>query len=355
MYEVNFIYKPLLFIIDIIGYALFWWIKFKSFKEPKKILCIRAENIGDVVLATPTFRALKQKFPDAEVDVLVRSLNKNTLEGNKNVDGIVVFDLPWLGLQGKKSSWWQTLSFIRRLRKEKYDLVIDFHGDPRNILLAFLIGKYRIGFGIRGFGFLLDKIASFNGKQHQIQINLDLVRVLGADSNDALDFIISKKDMDHANGLLQDMNKKNFIVISPSAGRKDKLWISENWSRLCNILIDKYDHHIVFTGGINDLNLINEIIKKANNKDRVVNLAGKTSITQLGAVIKNSKLLICPDSGPAHIARALNTTLIVLFSKEDPKRWGYDEKNFKYVRKDNMKNISVEDVLKVIKDMSVLR
>ncbi|MEM4240131.1 MAG: glycosyltransferase family 9 protein [Candidatus Woesearchaeota archaeon] len=88
----------------------------------------------------------------------------------------------------------------------------------------------------------------------------------------------------------------------------------------------------MLTGGKNDQNDIQEIITKMIHKEKAINLAGKTSLKELGAVISNCKLFVSPDMGPAHIARALNVPLLELFGPENPKQWGYDEQKFRHIK-----------------------
>lgn len=355
MYQTRAIFKPLLFIIDIIGYGLFWWVKLKRFREPKRILCIRIDHIGDVLLTTPAFRALKQRFPKATIDVLVRSFSMEMLEGNKNIDKIIAFDFPWLGLHGKKASWKETIRFIKKLRNEKYDVAIDFHADPRNILLARKIARYTIGYGIRGFGFLLNKVVPYKkGIRHQIQRNLDLVRALGADSSPKMEFAIPSIAKNKAKRLLKQAGNAKLVGITPATGRKPKYWINERWARVADELIDEYGVKIVLTGSKNDCSDVYEIINKMVHKQDVINLAGKTSLKELGAVIQRCSLYVCPDTGPAHIARALNVPLLELFGPENPKQWGYDEPKFRYIKKAQMSDIMPEEVVSAIRKMNVL-
>lgn len=355
MYKVKTIYKPFLFIIDVVGYLFFWWIKLKKLREPKKILCISVGHIGDVLLTTPSYRGLKQRFPKAKIDVLIRSFSKQILEGNKNINKAICFDLPWLGLYGRKTGFFQVFKFIKELRKERYDLILDFHADPRNILLAFLVGKYRISYGIRGFGFLLNKVVKFKKLQHQIKYNLDLIHPTGASASDKMDFVIPKSAENRAKNLLKQFAGGKIIGITPSTGRKPKYWINERWADTADELIERYNAVIVLTGGKGDKKDNQEILAHMEHADKVTDLSGKTSLKELGAVIKQCKLFVCPDTGPAHIAKAVNTPLIELFGPENPHRWGYKDKKSSYLWKKSMKDISVSDVLNEINKLGVLK
>jgi ADP-heptose:LPS heptosyltransferase len=354
MYQTKFIFKPFLILIDIIGYVFFFWLKFRRVPEPKKILCIRIDHIGDVLLTTPAFRALRKKYPKARIDVLVRSFSKEILDGNKNINKILTFDFPWLGLHGKKASWKETISFIKHLRKEKYDIAVDFHADPRNILLAAKAARYRVGYGIRGFGFLLNKVVPYKTARHQIQHNLDIVRALGANASQEMDFIIPASAKNKAKSLLKPAGNAKLVGITPATGRKPKYWLNERWAEVADKLIEKYRVKVVLTGGKGDAKDIEEIISNMVHKENIINLSGKTSLKELGAVIRQCKLFLSPDTGPAHIARALNVPLLELFGPENPKQWGYNEPKFRHIKRKEMKEITPEDVLSAVKQMGIL-
>lgn len=361
MYRVKNIYKPFLFLIDLVGYILFFWVKFKKFDEKKikRILIIRLDHIGDVLLTIPTFRALRNKFPNAKMDVLVRPFTKELLIGNKDINKIIALNPPWFARE--KTNISNLFGFIKN-NYRKYNLVIELHADPRNIILASLIGKYRIGFGIRGFGFLLNKVVHYDKKiKHQIERNLDVVRAIGADTkNKELELNLSKKELNFANEMFKKYNIKEAVCINPGTGRIHKYWFNDRWAEVADELIKKYNFNIILTGNKNDIKDCKEIHNLSKNKEKIINLCGKTNLRQLVAIIKKCKLFLGPDTGPMHIARAVKTPLVGLFGPVDPREWGYDEDEYKSLNKticlksgiincECMKRITVEDVLKEVK------
>ncbi len=355
MYETRLVFKPFLAAIDTVGYTGFWWRKLRRMPEPKKILCIRIDHIGDVLLTTPAFRALRKRFPKARIDVLVRSFSEGILTGNRNIDRVIAFDAPWLGLHGRRATAAETRKKADELAKEKYDIVIDFHADPRNILLARKLGKYTVGYGIRGFGFMHNKVVQYPQQAHQIQRNLALVRALGADSSPDMDLPVSGAAARKAQALLKKAGRRKIVCITPASGRKEKYWLNERWAAVADALVEKYGARIALTGGKGDLGDIDAIISAMQRKDAVINLAGKTSLQELCAVIRRCALFVGPDTGPAHIARALKVPLLALFGPENPRRWGYSEGNYRSIWKKRMSDITVDNVLGEIAKMKVLR
>ncbi len=137
MYLVNWKFKPFLYVIDSIGNLLFWWTKRAKFPQnPKRILVIRLDQIGDMIMTTPVFEVLKKYCPDAEVHVLCRHMSKDVLQNNPFVDKIITMSPPWHAKSDVESKWYSVIPELRG----KYDVVFEMHGDPRNIVLSFLNG-----------------------------------------------------------------------------------------------------------------------------------------------------------------------------------------------------------------------
>jgi len=348
MYKTSILFQPFLLLTDIIGYIPFFWMKFRRFKEPKRILLIRLEHIGDVLLTTPTFRALRKRFPNAQIDVLVREFTAPVLQKNKNISKVIVWNAPWLSNIGKKDSWSSARKMILKLRKNNYDLAIDFHGDPRNILFACKVAKYRVGFGCRGFGFLLNKVVPY-GKQHAINRNLSLAKAVGASVSDKrMELNLSASDERFASAALKGAVKP--VMIAAGSGRRQKNWIDSRWAEVADKLIEK-GATIVLAGSKGETEMVKCIQDQIHHPESVINLCGKTTITQLAAVIKHCKLVLSPDSGPMHIARALNTPLLGLYFVDSPREWGYNEPKFQNIKKERPEYITAGMILQKLKEM----
>ncbi len=348
MYKTSILFQPFLLLVDTLGYVFFFWLKFIKQKEPKRILLIRLEHVGDVLMTTPAIRALRKRFPKARIDVLVRDFTAPILQRNKNVSNVIVWNAPWLSSLGKRDPWSSARQMIRKLQKNNYDVAIDFHGDPRNILFAGRIAKYRVGFGCRGFGFLLNKTVPY--RKHVIDRNLALAKALGAVSKDrTMELTVSSSDEKFAKSALKGISKP--VIISPGSGKKEKNWLEERWAEVADKLIEEKGATIILTGSKGEAEMVKCIQEQVHHPDKVLNLCGKTSLTQLAAVIKHSKLLLSPDSGPVHIARTMNTPLLELCFVDDPREWGYNEPKFQNIKRDKPKDISVDDVLEKINSM----
>ncbi|MBI2546210.1 glycosyltransferase family 9 protein [Candidatus Woesearchaeota archaeon] len=359
MYMVNWKFKILLYPIDFIGNIVFfpYHLLKKKMREQeiKKILVIRIDEIGDVLLTTPVFLALRKRFPEAEIHALVKESTKILLKNNPNVNKILICRKPWLK-QRLDVSYYNGL--IKELKKEDYDVCLELHPDARNIFLGFKVAHYVAGHGFRGLGFLLDRRTQSNPKQeHIVQLNLDVARLLGADSPGKLEIFYSKKKEQKAATLLKGIREK-IICINPGAGRATKLWSNERWAKVADDLVEKYKAFVIFTGSREEQGLIKNIQSAMKHAAKSRNLAGKTSLPELAALLRRCAIVLGTDSGTLHIARAVGSRIIGLYGAVDPKLWGYHDKDARSISKVNrfaeehgktaMWLITVEDVLKEV-------
>jgi len=147
-------------------------------RQPR-ILVTRIDRIGDVLLTTPSFEVIKQKYPNCQLHVLVSPVTRELVEGNPFVDQVWIYDK-----QGSEKSWWGTWRFARRLAQEKFDACIHFHATNRVIWTSYLAGiPIRIAHARKIKKLLTHSIEETKreGKKHESEYNLDLLRVLGID------------------------------------------------------------------------------------------------------------------------------------------------------------------------------
>jgi len=313
MYKINPLYRPVLFGIDTIGSLFFFWKKFKPFpKKIRKILVIRLDHIGDMLLTTPVFKTLKNNFPDAEVHVLSRTIAVPILEGNSSVDKIIEFNAPWFA-RGERID--NKNELINKLKKERYDLVLELKGDPRNILFANSIGSYSVGYSIRGFGFLLNKVVSWKGIKHISERYLDLLRAIGCKRiSQKLELFIDKKTKEKVIKMLPSGHK---MCINPGVGAVERQWPLENFAELIN----KIDSRIILVDS--DKSRTSKILKLVKDKQKVIDLSGKLNIKELAEAVKQCNLFIGLESATMHIASAVGTPLIDIHSGVTyTKEWG---------------------------------
>jgi heptosyltransferase II len=296
--------------------------------ERKKILLVRTDRLGDLILTTPAIKAVRNAYPDAHIAMIVRPYAEEILKDNPYIDEIIIYDK-----YGKHKSAAATLMFAFRLKKRGFDRAILFHPTNRMHIIAYIADiPRRIGFDNK-MGFLLtDRIKNTKhlGLKHEKDYTLDMLKSLGIKSDEKELFMpVGAHDIELAGRLISDngiKNKDKLIVIHPGASCASKIWPAERFAKLADTLIDKHRVKIVIVGGAGgkDIFCANAVRKFMQNE--AISLAGQLSVRALAALIKRSILLISNDSGPVHVAVAVGTPVIDIFGRAQPGlsplRWG---------------------------------
>ena len=308
----------------------------------KKILIIRDEHIGDYVLSLPALRAIRENFPKTRIDVVVGPWNKDLAEATPYIDGIIVFDNPLVRrnltypkiLKSVVFDFNKFRKFFRRINKEGYDLVISFSDRKYNKLFLKFINSGKKTSGTEfDFGEIKEKERI---KKLCEKSNLGFKRK--ADLN------YSKKDKNLVDKFLKfhNLKEKNFFVLHPLSPLEEKNWPLEKWRNVLNRLNMK----IIIIGTESEEKRIEEEIC-GNSKD-LINAAGKFNLVQTAYLISKSKRFLGVDSGPMHLAELAGVPVLALFGPTNEKIWGPSGKKDKVIKKENIKDISVDEVLKEI-------
>jgi len=283
-------------------------------KEIKKILIIRTDGLGDVVMSTPAFSALRDIFPQSNITLLAGSWSKNLVEAMPTFDRIIYFDMPWI-VKRQRKKLTKLFKIIKKLRTENFDLIIDIRGDFRNNIFMYLCnGKYRVGFNITGCNFLLTHVVPID-ENHPVNASLSLINFLKPENMKeyTLNLWITKEDRDFADLFLGENGINNNIVVIIHPGTKwyGRRWKAERYAKIADSLIEKYSAKVILAGSSSELELIRNI---ANLMKRApIKAAGKTSLRQFLALLKKSDLFIGLDSGPMHMAAAMGVKVVALF------------------------------------------
>ncbi len=303
-YKVNKIYVPFLFCFDLMCSIIFRPFRF-LIKKPKSInniLILKNDYIGDMVLATPFFFEAKKRYPDSKITVLCRSSSSSVLQNNPNVDEVICLNTPWLH-KNDSCGYFNVLRFtLQNFRK--YDLVYDLHTEPRNILLACLLGRYSIGYRYRGLGFLLSEHIVCDHSQHMILQNLNL---LGCNKISSPQIFLSETEKSQAKQLITSLNmSKPIMGINPGTTDQKRQWPLHNFNKLIKELQQSYCV-LVFD---NDIKRSTIVCKGTN----AINMAGKVSLREYFALIPECGKVICLESMSSHVASAFRIPSIVIYS-----------------------------------------
>ena len=292
-------------------------------RKPKKIsykniLVIQLWGIGETLLTFPAISALKKKFPKSRITVLVTSRVYDAFSGLKFIDSIEIIKMSPLDI----------LSYsLKSFRK--FGLVIDFE-EYLNIssIISFFTGKERLGYNNRIRRLLTTKSIAYNDQQHVVETHLDLVRLVRADAKPQklISPYIGNESKKQVEAMLKKLNIKSndlIIGIAPGAAEsaRSRMWPLGRYGKVAKDLAQRYNAKIIFVGGPDEF-LVIQKLKNDLDDQRIINLAGKTSIKQLFCLIGKCSVFIGNDSGPMHIAASMGVKTIGLFGPNLPLRWG---------------------------------
>ncbi len=295
--------------------------------EIKKILCIKPRGIGDIVLSTIILENLINHFPFAKIDYLTEHFAKPALKYNPLVNKI-------LTMHNKEFS----LKVALRIRKEKYDVVIDLWSNPRSAQITFFSGaKYRVGYAYRGRKYAYNILGtSSKGEFHSAEHNLEVLKPLGVKIiSKNIHYYIGENEKLFADEYFTSNNlldKKVFGII-PAGGWDSKRCDKRKWVEICKASINNFNCKILVLWGPGDEGDAN-FIKENLGADCL--LAPKSSVTQMAALINKCDCIIANDSGPMHISAALKVPTLGIFGPTNPKAHRPYSPNSDYVIKDDL-------------------
>lgn len=294
----------------------------------KTLVVLARGGLGDLLCGTPVLEALKSKFPETKITALVQNSAAPLLKGNPAVSGIIRTAAKDLDTM---KGFFKTLSIIK---KEDFSRAVVLWSKAPEAWLVTLAGiPVRVGQDSRlGYSFLYThkvRVRSEHGdtKSHWADILLDYARALGAEAKAERLFLYNdEEEKQEAEEYLKNIgiNPENgFVIFHSGKGIPitPETWPTDHFAGLAAALRDETGMPVLLTGTRNEEEAVFAIAEKAG--DGMYNICGKTSLRLLCSIISKSSLLLCPDSGPAHIAAALGVPTIALFGlKSDfPDRW----------------------------------
>lgn len=277
----------------------------------QRFLVIQTAFLGDVILATPVISELKRLYPEAEVDVLVRKGNEGILKNHPAIHEV-------FSLNKKEGKWKEMRRLIKTFRAKKYDEVINLQRFGSSGLITFLSGgKQKVGFDKNPFSFCYDvKIKHEIGTgKHEVERNLECIAHHGAEK--LVRPSVFPADSDREKVALY--TEKPFFTLAPASVWFTKQLPEKKWIELANNLKSKGTVYLV--GGPADFELCQRIIRAAGlPEDR--NLAGKLNLLESCALFEKASRCFVNDSGPLHMATAVNAPVTAFFCATVP-RFGF--------------------------------
>jgi len=296
--------------------------------EIKKILCIKPRGIGDILLSTIVLENLKAAYPESEIHYLTEEFAKRAVENNPLVSKILTFH--------KKDF---VLSVIKKVRKEKYDLIFDFWSNPKTAQITFLSGaKYKVGFDKRGRKYAYN-IRGVNGTmgKHAAEDNLVLLKTVDVPiiSRNIL-YQTTQEEKQFAESFFESINhqyERKLIGIIPSGGWESKRCDASKWIEICNEINKNYNIKFLILWGPGDEKDANMIRDGVDPKPIMI---PETNFGQLSAFIEKCDLIIANDSGPMHASAALGKPTLGIFGPTAPEAHRPFSDNSSYVIKSDL-------------------
>lgn len=296
-----------------------------------RILLVRLRQIGDVVFTTPAIHALRQRFPDAHLSYVVEPAAAPIVAGNPHLNQVIVAPRG-RGVRGL----WADLALARRLRAERYDLAIDFHGGPRASLLTWLSGApERLGYDVVGRGWMYTRRVARPRElrpRHSVENQFDLLAPLGVAAADRSAFPMEMPaDASTAAAVSDRLARAGVgagdpvIVLHVSAGNPFRRWPAPHFVELiASLAAADPSRRIVVTSGPSEHDAAERVIAGARARlgDRAAQVVscGELSLTELRALLDRAALYVGGDSGPLHVAATTGVPIVGLYGPTLPVR-----------------------------------
>ena len=307
-----------------------------NWKACKNILCIRADNMGDVIMSTPAFRALKETF-GCRITLLTSTMGSLITPFIKEIDETIVFDLPWVKTNNAIQSK-ECFELIEKLKNYQFDAAIIFTVYSQNPLPSALLA-YMANIPLRlaycrenPYALLTDWVPDkepYSFIQHQVKRDLNLVKSIGAvTNNEHLSICFNENVFETAKEKLKEIGfnqNKKFIIAHAGVSEIKREYPEAFWIDAINILQQQTDLQIVLTGTANEKPLTKRIQQATG--ENVFNAAGILNIEEFIAVIAHAELIISVNTATVHLAAALNKPVIVLYALTNPQHTPWLTKN----------------------------
>jgi len=309
---------------------------------PRRILVLRLERIGDLLMSLPALHALRARAPEASIDLFVGSWNLPLALQISGPNAVETMDAAWLARGAATPGWTALVRQARSWRRRRYDLALNLEGDIRSNVLMALGGAARTaGFGMAGGGPLLDVCVAFDPRSHTAINGVRLVAaafgehpdrewpVEGREAAAALPrsaLTIPPAAADEADRLLAGVcaapGLRPLVGLQVGAGRAVKEWPLARMAEVGAWAVRTRGAALVLTGSSADREAARLLRQALPASAPVADLTGEGDLLTLAAVLSRLSLFVTPDTGPMHLAAVVGTPLVAVFGPSSPDRWG---------------------------------
>lgn len=293
---------------------------------PRRLLVIRLDRLGDVILSTPVLQVLRQHFPHLFITMMVRPACRDVVEGNPYLNEVIVYEK-----EGAHRSLLNTLRFARRLRRDAFDTALILHPTNRSHWIPWLAGiPVRIGYNRKTSQLLTHRVAhrKQEGNQHEAVYTLELLTLFGIAPPPPQPMVpihpAAARRMEDLLAASSIQPGDRLVAIHPSASCISKRWMPDRFAQVADRLVAEQNVRICLVAGQEDVRYAQTVAEAM--RQPAVSLAGRLGVAELAALLRRCQLLISNDSGPVHVAAAVGTPVVDIFGRNQrglsPRRWG---------------------------------
>lgn len=280
----------------------------------KKFLIIQTASIGDVILSTPLIEKIHHFFGDARIDFLLKKGNEKLFAGHPFLTDVLIWDK-------RDKKYRNLLDLVNYVRDQKYDYVINVQRFASSGFITALSGaKHTVGFTKNPFSLFFSKRIKHRIKAdiHETDRNLKLIEHLTGEGAFSMKLYPSQRDF----AAVSQFKTRQYLCVAPASLWFTKQYPKDKWIEFID---EREDEQIYLIGGQEDKKLCNEIIEQSRN-EKCLNLAGKLSLLQTAALMKDAKMNFTNDSAPMHLASAMNANIAAVFCSTVPE-FGFGPKS----------------------------
>ncbi len=278
-------------------------------------LLFNLSHIGDILFTTPAIRAIKESNPDSRVSCVVLEGLEDVLRHNHCVDSVIPRRR---GLTGG-------LRLLEIARRGRFDtsLVFSFSAVDAAVIGMLSGAERRVGFDANGLGKFISEPVALRADAHRVDAYLDLALAAGAEiTAPRMEMFLSDTERRFASDLLASHSldpTRPIVALSPGSTVAAKQWFPERYAALADRFAAE-GFSVVVVGSASERPSVEEVIHHASGN--IVNLAGRTKIAELAAVLERCAIVVTNDTGPLHIAVSVGTPVTAIFGPTDPRVTG---------------------------------
>ncbi len=297
--------------------------------QAENVLCVRLDALGDVLLTTPAFRALKQSSPGRRLTLLTSPAGAELAGLIPEIDAVLVYDAPWMKATAPRANSRPDLEMVERLRRGRFDAAAIFTVFSQNPLPAALL-CFLSDIPLRlahchenPYQLLTHWVPDPEPTRlirHEVRRQLDLVATVGCRTDDEhLSMRVAAAASHRVGTLLDDLGvdrSRPWLVLHCGASAASRRYPPEQFARVARLLTRRMGYAIVFTGSASERPLVEQI--RALMRAPSHSLAGRLNLEELAALLASAPLLLANNTGPVHIAAAVGTPVVDLYALTNP-------------------------------------